>query len=82
MGRSKEETPKSYSLRVTENALENIDEITGYIAFIKHQPINAIHVGESIFEAIDRIELNPLSFRECEEIPTKFKVYRKAVCLK
>jgi len=81
MGNTKEKAPKTYSLRVTENALQNIDDITGYIAYIKHQPLNAIRVGDKIFETIDRIEQNPLSFRECEEIPTKTKIYRKAVCI-
>ena len=81
MGNTKEKAPKTYSLRVTENALQNIDEITGYIAYIKHQPLNAIRVGDKIFETIDRIEQNPRAFRECEEIPTKTKIYRKAVCM-
>ena len=81
MGSTKEKAPKAYSLRVTGNALQNIDDITGYIAYIKHQPLNAIRVGDKIFEAIDRIEQNPLGFRECEEIPTKTKIYRKAVCM-
>ena len=81
MGNAKEKTTKTYSLRVSENALQNIDDITGYIAYIKHQPINAIRVGDKIFETIDRIAQNPLTFRECEDIPTKTKIYRKAVCM-
>ena len=81
MGGTKEKAPKAYSLRISENALQNIDEITGYIAYIRHQPQNAIRVGDKIFETIDRIEKNPLAFRECEEIPTKTRIYRKAVCM-
>jgi plasmid stabilization system protein ParE len=81
MGRTKEKAPKTCSLRVTEHALQNIDNITGYIAYIRHEPLNAIHVGDEIVKTIDRIENNPLAFRECEEIPTKNKIYRKAVCL-
>jgi len=81
MGSTKEETSKTYSIRITENAQQNIDDITGYIAFIKYQPLNSIRVGDKIFETVDRIEKNPLAFRECEEIPTKNKIYRKAVCL-
>jgi plasmid stabilization system protein ParE len=80
MGRTKEEAPKTYSLRVTEHALQNIDNITGYIAYIRHEPLNAIRVGDQIVKTIDRIEENPFAFRECEEIPTKNKIYRKAVC--
>lgn len=80
MGRTKEEAPKTYSLRITEYALENLDNITGYIAFIRHEPINAIRIGDEIIKTIERIEKNPLAFRECEKIPTKNKIYRKAVC--
>jgi len=68
-------------LRISENALQNLDEITGYIAFVKHQPLNAIRVGEKFFGIIERIQKNPLAFRECEEIPTIKKMYRKAVFL-
>jgi plasmid stabilization system protein ParE len=78
---TKEKTSGHYSLRISVNALQNIREITGYIAFVKHQPINAIKVGDKIFEAFERIQLNPFSFRECEEIQTKTKIYRKAVCM-
>lgn len=46
MGLTKEETGKTYSLRITENALRNFDEITGYIAFVNHQSLNAIRLGE------------------------------------
>jgi plasmid stabilization system protein ParE len=81
MGRTKEEAPKNYTLRVTRHALQNIDDITGYIAYIRHEPLSAIRIGDEIFKTIDRIEKNPLAFRECEEIPTKNKIYRKAVCL-
>ena len=81
MDRTKEEAPKTYTLRVTEHASQNIDNITGYIAYIKHEPLNAIHVGDAIFETIDRIGQNPFAFMECKEIPTKNKIYRKAVCL-
>ncbi len=81
MGNAKAKTPKTYSLRLTENAFQNINDITGYIAYIKHQPLNAIRVGDKIFETIDRIERNPLAYRECEEIPTKNRIYRKAVCM-
>lgn len=74
MVRSKGETPKSYSLRITEHAFQNIDYITGYIAFVKHEPISAIRVGDQIFKTIDRIEKNPLAFRESQGIPTKNKI--------
>ena len=81
MGRTKEEASEDHSLRVTEHALQDIDNITGYIAYIRHEPLNAIRVGDEIFKTINRIEKNPLAFRECEEIPSKNKTYRKVVCL-
>ncbi len=81
MGHSKEKAPKTYSVRITDNAVQNIDDITGYIAYINHQPLTAIRVGDKIFQIIDRIEKNPLAFRECWEIPTKTKIYRQAVCM-
>jgi plasmid stabilization system protein ParE len=81
MVRTEEEAPKTYSLRVTEHALQNLDNITGYIAYIRHGPLNAIHVGDEILKTFDHIENNPLAFRECEEIPTANKIYRKASCL-
>lgn len=68
MGRTKKEAPKAYSLRLTENAIQDLDNITGYIAYIKHQPLNAIRVGDEILKTIDRIEKNPSAFRECEEM--------------
>lgn len=81
MASPKEKAPAAYKVRITENARQNIDYITGYIAFINHQPLNAIRVGDAIFETIERIDQNPVAFRECEEIPTSNKIYRKAVCL-
>lgn len=80
MGEQKKTTVKAFKIRVSVNALQQIDEITGYIAFIGQQPLNAIKVGNAIFQTIDRIALNPFSFRECEEIPTKNKMYRRAIC--
>ena len=48
MGDTKKEAPKTYSLRVSDNALQDIDNITGYIAYIKHEPLSAIKVGDEI----------------------------------
>jgi plasmid stabilization system protein ParE len=77
----KEGIPKSYSVRITGTAHQHIENFTGYIAYINHQPLNATRVGEAIFDTIERIGQFPFMFRECEEIPTKSKIYRKAVCL-
>ncbi len=81
MGNTKGKSPKAYSIRVSENALQNLNDIIGFIAFVKHQPVNALRVGDKIMGTIERIEHNPLSFRECDEIPTRSKTYRKAVCM-
>jgi plasmid stabilization system protein ParE len=81
MGRSEGKTAKTDSLRLTEHAYQNISQITGYIAFVKHEPYNAIHVGEVIFKTIDRIANNPFAFPECQELPTRNKIYRKAICM-
>jgi plasmid stabilization system protein ParE len=80
MGRKEKAAPKAYQVRISTNALQNIDEITGYIAFINHQPLNAIKIGDAIFATIDKIELNPFAFKECKELPTKTKMYRTATC--
>ncbi|MEI8279018.1 MAG: type II toxin-antitoxin system RelE/ParE family toxin [Bacteroidota bacterium] len=81
MGKQLKENTKDYEVKLSTYALHNIDEITGYIAFIDHQPINAIKVGNAIFDTIERISLHPFAFRECEELATKVKKYRRAVCL-
>jgi plasmid stabilization system protein ParE len=80
MGKQTKAPKEPYTLRISENALRNFDEITGYIAFINKQPVNALIVGDSIFEIIERIKVHPLAFRECAELPTVTKKYRRAVC--
>ena len=77
----KEIAGKTYKVSLSHNALGNIDEITKYIAFTNHQPINAVKVVDKIFETIERIGIHPFAFRECDEIPTKNKSYRQAACL-
>jgi plasmid stabilization system protein ParE len=81
MGKQKKTAPEAYQVRISDTALKNIDEITGFIAFINHEPLNAIKVGDKIFDTIGRIAQNPHAFRECEELSTKSKMYRRAICL-
>ena len=81
MVRQKKPTAETYSLRISEHALQNIDEITGFIAFINQQPVNAIKIGNAIFALFDKIVANPFGFKECELLPTKTKMYRQALCL-
>ena len=42
--------------------------------------MNAIKIGDAIFETIDRIAQNPFAFKECEQLSTKTKMYRQARC--
>lgn len=81
MGQQKKGTTKARQIRLSHNAIKNIDEITGYVALIKKEPLNAIYIGDAIFETIKRISANPLAFRECEQLATKSKIYRRAACL-
>ncbi|MBS1585293.1 MAG: hypothetical protein JSS82_07055 [Bacteroidetes bacterium] len=60
MAREKKAT---FEVKLTSNALHNIDEITGYIAFVKQQPLNAVKVGDAIFETIGRIANIPFAYR-------------------
>ncbi len=50
MGKQKETAPKPRQIRLSITALQNITEITGYIAFINHQPLNAIKIGDAILK--------------------------------
>lgn len=61
MGNTEKTIATAYKVTLTDNALFNIEEITGYITFINHQPLNTIIVGEAIFETIDRIKANPFA---------------------
>ena len=70
-----------YQVRLSENAIENIDELIDYIAFVNFQPLNAVMVGDSIFNRIIRIGVNPFQYKECELIPTQAKMYRQTLCL-
>jgi len=80
MGNPEKEYSKYRKVRVSLQALFDIDQITGYIANVNHQPENAIRVGNRFFDTFLRIEKNPLAFPECEYLPTKKKLYRKALC--
>ena len=50
MAKETEAASKNYEVRISTFALNNLEEITGYIAFINQQPLNAIKVGDEIFE--------------------------------
>jgi len=80
MGQQKKAIGETYEVRLSLNAHQNIDEITGYIAFINQQPMNAIKLGDAIFAMFDKIADHPFAFKECEQLPTKTKMYRQASC--
>ena len=82
MDKTKKETPAPhYEVNVSTNALQNIREITGYIALVQLQPQNAIRVGDAIYATIQRVAQTPSAFKEVAELPTVSKMYRRAVCL-
>ena len=69
-------------VRVTYNALGNLEEIYTYIALVNYQPQNAEYVVNKIARMFSgAIASHPKAFRECEELTTKTKMYRKAICL-
>ncbi len=80
MGEKEKRTFKKYKVSITENPSRNIDEITGYIAFLKKEPLNAARIGDIFFSVLERIELNPFAFKECPELKTKSRIYRQAKC--
>ena len=78
MGRKKIEDTKQYTLDISENYFQNLEEIVDYIAFEKQQPLNAIKVGSGINKTMSKIIENPLIYSKCENLPTKSKIYREA----
>lgn len=80
MAGKKEETTSNFTLRITENAYQNIDDIAEYLANIQQQPLNAVKVVDAIFLMFRKIEINPYLFRECSELKTITKLYRIVSC--
>jgi plasmid stabilization system protein ParE len=78
MGTEKTTNTETYSLTIKANYFQNIEQIVDYIAFEQKQPLNAIKVGEGIHQTMLKIRNNPLIYAECENIPTKTKIYREA----
>lgn len=68
-------------IKITNNALDNLEEILFYIEFIDYSPSGAKRIKTKIIKTIKKnIQANPFLFRECDEIETKGKIYRKALC--
>lgn len=80
MGSTKKATATAYSVRVTDEAEKNKNEIIGFISFVRNQTLNAVRIADALQRKFVRIGCNPWAFKECEEIPTKNRMYRKASC--
>jgi plasmid stabilization system protein ParE len=78
MGKEKETIEKPYTLIIKSNYFDTLEQIVDFIAFEKKQPLNAIKVGDGINRTMEKIILNPLIYAECENLPTKTKLYREA----
>lgn len=78
MGRENAENTKQYTIDISENYFQTLEEIVDYIAFEKKQPLNAIKIGNGINKAMNKIIQNPLIYSQCENLPTKTKIYREA----
>lgn len=81
MGRKEKATSETRKIRVLDEAYQDIDNITDFIANYNNQPLNAVKVADAILETIDKIADNPFAYKECEQISTKTKMYRQIVCL-
>ncbi len=78
MGKEKTTATKAYTLIVKDKFYNDLEQIVDYITFEQKQPLNAIKVGDGINKAMSKIIDNPLVYAECENIPTKTKIYREA----
>src|SRR4051794_536116 len=81
MGTPKKRITETRQIRISYVACQNLDDIIRYIAFVNEQPLNAIKVSEAIENTIEKIAEHPFAYKECEQLPTKTKIYRQAVCL-
>jgi plasmid stabilization system protein ParE len=78
MGAKKTTNLEPYSLIIKDQYYINLEQIVDYIAFVQKQPLNAIKVSDCISKTMSKIIENPLIYAECENIPTKAKIYREA----
>ena len=78
MGNKKTTDIEAYSLIIKDRYYDNLEQIVDYIAFVQKQPLNALKVSDGISNAMSKIIDNPLIYTECENIPTKTKIFREA----
>jgi len=81
MDKKEKENSASFRLSILLPALNDIDEITDFIAYVHGEPLNAIKVGDTIFDTIEKIRKDPCAYKVCDAIPAKTKIYRQAVCM-
>jgi plasmid stabilization system protein ParE len=81
VGTPKKRTAETRQIKISNVARQNIEDIIDYIAFVNKQPLNAVKVSEAIENTITKIGEHPFAYKECEQLPTKTKMYRQAVCL-
>jgi plasmid stabilization system protein ParE len=81
MGKKEKAATESRQVRILDEAFHDIEQLADFIANNNQQPLNAVKVTETIFEKITKIGQNPFAFKECEQLTTKTKIYRRAVCL-
>ena len=79
MGIRNSENQEAYSLIVKDKYFTDLRKILDYIAIKQKQPLNAIKVSIGINATMNKIILNPTIYAECENIPTKSKIYREAL---
>jgi hypothetical protein len=77
MGKQKETSQKIYKISLSAFALKNIHEITGYIAFINHEPLNSIRVGDAIFATLDLVLISISTMSDPNSIRLNS---RKSIC--
>ncbi|CAN5818875.1 hypothetical protein BH10BAC2_BH10BAC2_26980 [soil metagenome] len=81
MVKKEERASQARKIRVSNSAYKNINDLVDFIAFTQQQPFNAVKVGETIENTIEKIGINPYVYKECEQLPTSTKIYRQCACL-
>lgn len=77
MGGQKKTIATAFKINISNNVVLNIDEVTGYIAFVNHQQISAITIGDTIFDTIERIKKILLLLRNVRKFLPKIKATEK-----
>lgn len=77
MGGQKKTIATAFKINISNNVVLNIDEVTGYIAFVNHQQISANTIGDTIFDTIERIKKILLLLRNVRKFLPKIKATEK-----